>query len=74
MTDEDVTIYRLKKAEQLIAELDATVRGLEGNIADMKRHADQLEKQRLRWGISALGTVVMLLGTIIWGYRGVIFK
>lgn len=67
MTADDILRLRLEQVEK-------RAEALEGEMKAMKAEADKLEKQRLRWGISALGTVVMLLGTVLWGYRGVIFK
>lgn len=59
--------YRLEQAEIKINALEAELKRLEDET-------DELERKRLKWGISALGAIVMTLGTIIWQYRSVIFK
>lgn len=63
----DALEYRLAQAEKKISALETELR-------DFERAAAELERKRLTWGISALGAVVMTLGTIIWQYRGMIFK
>lgn len=59
--------YRLEQAEKKIAALETELKRLEDET-------DELERKRLKWGITALGTIVMTLGGIIWQYRSVIFK
>lgn len=59
--------YRLKQAEEHIDLLELKIEG-------MKSDARRREEKRLLWGISALGSVVMAMGSLIWAYRGVIFK
>ena len=61
--DEKLVEYRLNEQAK---ELDE----LKGRVAQMEKD----EKSRLRWGIGALGSVIMALAGVIWAYRGVIFK
>lgn len=66
MTDE-ILLYRLSKAEEKIAALDK-------ELKEFREEEQALEKKRLLWGISVLGSVIMTLGAVIWSYRSVIFK
>ena len=63
----EIIKYRLEQAEKDIERLSK-------ELHDFKEKEDQLEKKRLLWGISSLGTIIMALGSILWAYRGVIFK
>lgn len=67
MTDPDVLAYRIAEAERDIVALRET-------IAAMRRDSEDRERSRLKAGIGALGTLVLTLGTVLWSYRGVIFK
>jgi|AntAceMinimDraft_13_1070369.scaffolds.fasta_scaffold169956_1 hypothetical protein len=66
--------YRLQQTEAKIVSQEQHIDRLEALIADMKLEAAKREEKRLLWGIGALGSVVMTLGTIIWSYRSFIFK
>ena len=59
--------YRLEQAEKALAALEAELKAF-------KAAEEELERKRLTWGITALGSVVLTLGGVIWAYRGVIFK
>lgn len=67
MSDESIIEYRLKQAE-------AEIRTLKGLVESMRIEAQEMERKRLLWGVTSLGSVVMALGGIIWAYRSVIFK
>jgi hypothetical protein len=67
MTEDSILSYRLEQAELKIVEL-------EDKLVAFIVKEDARETKRLLWGISALGTAVMILGSIIWTYRPIIFK
>lgn len=60
----------LKLIEYRLGELEKENEKLQGKIKDL----EDAEKRKLLWGISALGSVILALGGVIWTYRGVIFK
>ena len=64
---EQVLTYRLAQAE-------AEIRELREKVTQMERDAETRERARLKAGIGALGTVVLTLFGVLWGYRSVIFK
>lgn len=64
---EQVLTYRLTQAE-------AEIQALTVKVAQMERDAEARERARLKAGIGALGTVVLTLFGVLWGYRSVIFK
>ena len=72
--DAGLVRYRLEKAEAHIENLERHIEKLDAEIVRIRREAEEREKKRLSWGIGALGSVVMMLGGVIWAYRGVIFK
>lgn len=77
MTDRmsDGTVeWRLLRLEAEYEELDREYKGVLAKIEEMRLDAERRERARLLWGIGALGTVVTTLASIIWAYRGVIFK
>ena len=60
----------LELLDYRLTELEKDKENLEKKIAQL----EEVERKKLLWGISALGSVVLALGGIIWTYRGVIFK
>ena len=77
--------FRLSKAEEHIAEQERHIKILEEMVRDNRMHNDnkiqeirdhyeKQERNRLMWGISSLGSLVILLGGVLWSYRAVIFK
>ena len=77
--------FRLVTAEQHIKEITDQNKALEIAIRENRAHYDQkiqeikdyseaVERNRLKWGISTLGTLVSVLVAIVWNYRGAIFK
>lgn len=66
---EDSTIaYRLSQAETQIKDLDA-------QIEKMRAEADARERNRLKWGVSVLGAVVLfLLSKLAPPLEDIIFK
>lgn len=44
------------------------------DIAQMKLDAELRERSRLKAGIGALGSIVLVLGGVLWSYRSVIFR
>lgn len=63
----NVDRYRLQVAEAEIIELKQ-------KLAALDKREEEREKKRLLWGISALGTAVMFLVSLVWSQRGVFFK
>lgn len=59
MTDDDVAAYRLSQAERHIEEL-------KDEIQSMRKEANDRERQRLKWGIAALGSVLIFAGSNAW--------
>jgi len=74
MTGPDILLYRLTQAESKLSEQDAELKALQKKVEMYERRHEEQEKKRLLWGIGALGSVVMTLGSVIWTYRAVIFK
>ena len=72
--NETVMEVKLAAAQEDIRRLAQDVKDLEGEIRRVEKQEAARERARLLWGISALGTVVMTLGALIWNYRAVIFK
>lgn len=52
--------------QQDIERLKELTAKLKSELDQIKRARDEDEKRRLRWGISALGTVAMALGAAVW--------
>lgn len=52
-------------SEYRLAQIEAKAKLLETEISQMKTEMAELEKRRLRAGLAALGTLVMLLGGIV---------
>lgn len=67
MTENETMVYRLEQAEKHLAELDA-------ELEQLREEAKAREHERLKWGVGALGSVVLMLGAVIWQYRSAIFK
>ena len=65
---------KLARALDHIDTLEKDVRELTTSLAAMRVITANAERNQLKWGVSALGLVVMTLGGIIWQFRGVIFK
>lgn len=63
----NVDRYRLQVAE-------AEIIDLKQKLAALDKREEEREKKRLLWGISALGTAVMFLVSLVWSQRGVFFK
>ncbi len=83
--DWNLLVYRLAQAEEHIEKQDVEMETLRNNLSEIKKQneesitqikldAEKREKNRLLWGIGALGAVVSTMGTIIWQYRAMIFK
>lgn len=53
-----------------IDDLKAEVKDLKVQVAALKEDIRQREVSQLKWGIGALGVVVMTLGTYIWSQIG----
>jgi hypothetical protein len=77
--------FRMKHLERLTIEQAEHIKQLENSvrenrsyydkrIQEIKDHYEEQERSRLMWGISSLGSLVMLLVGIVWNYRAVIFK
>lgn len=84
-TSDPILEFRLTQAEKHMAKQDEEMTKLEEEIRanrvfyetkmqEMKDAYDKQERSRLMWGISSLGSLVMLMGGVLWTYRGVIFK
>lgn len=66
-TEQVLLVYRLEIAEKTISELDDKLRHLE-------RLEEAREKRYFLWGLRTLGGITFAAFTVIWAYRGVIFK
>lgn len=53
---------------------EVRIDSLTKELQDARDAEAQKEQKALMWGISTLGTFVLLLGGVVWNYRGVIFK
>ncbi len=69
-----LTEFRLKHIEAELLKQEDEIKTLENKNRDLKEFIVKQERSRLKWGISSLGSLVMLLGSILWSYRSVIFK
>lgn len=74
MAEQEILEYRLAQAEGKIIQMGETMQGLEKRLQNLKEDEDRRERSQLLWGISALGAVVMTLGSVLWSYRGDIFR
>lgn len=70
----ELQAYRLAQAEAKIERQSADIAALREQIASVERKEEERERKRLLWGISALGSILMMAASVIWSYRGVIFK
>ena len=70
----EVLEERVRHLTQIVETQSREINELRTEVQKMEDEMAQIEKRRLVWGISALGTVVATLAGIIWSYRGVIFK
>lgn len=59
--------YRLTEVEK---KLEKTTT----ELAKLRAEELQREVRQFRWGIGALGSVIMALASVVWAYRSVIFK
>lgn len=59
----ELLAYRLQLLEQLVADQAEKIEALQ-----------KQETSKLRWGLGALGSIVLTLGGVIWTYRAVIFR
>jgi len=71
---EDLNGYRLEQAEARIVSLASEVHSLRTEMHQMKEAEDARERSQLKWGVSALGAAVITLASVIWAYRGEIFR
>lgn len=67
MADDTTILYRLEQAEEHIEKLEKKFEARE-----VERNKQ--EKKNLIWGITVLGGAASGLLSIVWAYRGVIFK
>lgn len=56
--------------EYKVRQLEKKVEHIEGEMKEIER----AEKQKLRWGVSFLGSALLAVVGVLWSYRGVIFK
>ncbi|MBY6113282.1 hypothetical protein KUW09_04915 [Mameliella alba] len=70
----EVQEYRLLQAEKQLEAQAGQIDALKAEIAEVRHAEEERERKRLVWGISSLGSILMILAGVIWSYRGVIFK
>ena len=61
------TTYSNEMLSHMVDELRSSNLQLHDEIEALKDEAAIREKQRLSWGLGAVGTVAMVLGGILWG-------
>lgn len=69
-----VILFRIEVLEQATKDQFIEIKQLNADLVKIRTEEAARERNQLRWGVSALGAVVMTLGAILWAYRGVIFK
>lgn len=81
MTDSSTTVlleFRLTQAEEHIEKNEALIKEMreeyQKGIQELKDAHEQEKRSQLKWGVSALGSLVTIFGGIIWAYRSVIFR
>lgn len=74
MTDDGLRDYRLKELEEDLKQQREELKLLKSAISQMEIDAINRERNRLKAGIGAMGSVLLFLGGVIWAYRGAIFK
>lgn len=62
--------YRLGLVEKREQELEAQIKETDQKHEQFRALINERERKRLLWGISALGTVVMVLAGMIWARIG----
>lgn len=67
MSNDNLLEYRLAQAESRLIEITR-------ELEEFKEREEQDRRQQLMWGIAALGLATSTLASIIWSFRGVIFK
>ena len=66
MTDENPVNFHPVMIMHQIGELQEETQALKDRITAMEQAETAEQKRRLKWGISALGTIVMALGGAVW--------
>lgn len=73
MTDDiELLEYKVDEQEKELGQLKAELADLQKKIADRDIARQAEERQRLMWGIKALGSLVIVLFGVLWAYRAVI--
>lgn len=73
-TRNDMVLFRIGLLEEATKDQFLEIKRLNGEIVKLRLEEDAKERRQLAWGISALGAAVITLSSLIWAYRGVIFK
>lgn len=70
----EILAERLAHLSRHVDAQDSEIKALHEEIAEMVRINSARERKALMAGISFLGAVILALATVLWNYRGVIFK
>lgn len=62
----EVVALQIKHLQEDIADLKADMAKMQKRLDTAEKGAVERERKRLTWGISALGTAVLILGSLIW--------
>lgn len=69
-----MALYRISKVEEELRTVKGELETIEQRNLDRDRERQMLERKQLLYGVTFLGGIIMTLGSVIWSYRGVIFK
>lgn len=69
-----MALYRIDMLERKVTLQADEIAEIEARNIKRDQERQALERKQLLWGITFLGGIIMTLGSVIWSYRGVIFR
>lgn len=66
MTDQTVLEFKVDALQAQLEKADSQISDLAKGLAALKLEEAERERKNLRWGIGVLGSVVSVLGWIVW--------
>lgn len=72
--ENELSEYKFSQLEARVNSLQVDITTVHKELEAYKALESKLEKQRLTYGISLLGSILLALVGVVWSYRGIIFK